>query len=107
MLSPDRAAAAPRSYKLVAGHGHVHSLARPLRRFAGRRGVWVHHHDWCRPLVVWRYRGAWRVVCWACWPTAIRSDDPTYGGGGWPTQQAAFAAALAHCAECTEVTADV
>lgn len=70
-----------------------------LRQIAGRRGWWVRvHGEWSRPLNVWRYRGAWRVICYPCmYPLA--SDDPTFDYG-WPTMEAAFDAAHRHCATC-------
>lgn len=85
--------------------GHDHSKGRPLRAFAGKPGIWVNQHGWCRPLHVWRYRGAWRVTCWHCWPQHINSSNLLYDvlyDGGWPTLTAAFAAAVEHCAECPE-----
>ncbi len=78
---------------------HNHDRGYPMRRFAGLPGVWVQRHrDWDRPLHVWLYRGAWRIICWPCM-TSLRSADDMYADG-WPTQQAAMDAAHAHCARC-------
>jgi hypothetical protein len=78
--------------------GHNHGA--PLRRFAGHTGVYLRAYgEWCRPLRVWLYRGAWRVVCRACHPAVINSGNLLYDGG-WPTLKAAFAAAVEHCAAC-------
>jgi len=78
---------------------HDHKSAYPMRRFVGRRGVFVHcHGTWDRPLHAWLYRGTWRVICRPCM-TPIQSDDAMYGYG-WPTQAAAFDAAVAHCGAC-------
>lgn len=85
---------------------HVHKDSHPLRRFVFRPGVFVQSHGtWERPIRVWLYRGAWRATCMPCL-TGISSDDPEYGYG-WPTQQAAFAAAMAHCGGCTNTKAEV
>lgn len=83
---------------------HEHKPGHQLRAFPGRPGVYVNRHgDWDRPLHVWLYRGAWRVICWPCM-TPLQSGLGLYDGG-WPTQQAAFAAAVAHCGGCsTEVS---
>jgi hypothetical protein len=79
--------------------GHDHKNGRPVRGIAGRPGVWVWFHDeWCRPLRIWVYRGAWRVVCRRCM-AGLSSDDERYDDG-WPTWQAALDAAHAHCAAC-------
>lgn len=69
----------------------------PVRRFVGSPGVWIRvHGEWCRPLHVWLYRGAWRVACRLCWPNgALWSGDDLWGGG-WATQAEAFDAAHAH-----------
>lgn len=81
---------------------HDHSRGYGMRAFAGRSGVWVQvHGEWCRPLNVWLYRGAWRIHCYRCM-TPIRSDSELYDGG-YPTQSEAFDVALAHCRDCPEV----
>jgi hypothetical protein len=78
---------------------HNHKAGRPARVIVGRPGVWVwFHQEWCRPLHVWLYRGAWRVVCRRCM-TGLASELELYGNG-WPTIGDAFDAALAHCAAC-------
>lgn len=78
---------------------HVHKDAHPMRRFAGRRGLWVlNHGDWDRPLHVWLYRGAYRVICRVCL-TSIQSGDRLYDGG-WPDRSSAMDAAAAHCRDC-------
>lgn len=78
---------------------HDHSRGYPMRSFTGRPGVFVQRFGrWDRPLRVWRYRGAWRVICLPCM-TPIQSGDDLYGGG-WPTQAAAFDAAITHCRCC-------
>lgn len=78
---------------------HTHKPAHPLRAFVGRPGVYVQcHGDWIRPLNVWLYRGAWRTICRPCM-TPVQSGDELYDGG-WPTQAAAFDAAVAHCSGC-------
>ncbi len=79
---------------------HEHKRGHQMRAFPGRRGVFVQRHgDWSRPLHVWLYRGAWRVICWPCM-TPLQSGNRLYDGG-WPTQRAAFGAALEHCGSCT------
>jgi hypothetical protein len=81
----------------VAAHDHRRGY--PLRRLPDRPGVYVQvHGDWDRPLHVWLYRGAWRAICRPCMDS-IRSDDETYNYG-WPTQAAAFDAAVRHCGDC-------
>lgn len=83
---------------------HVHKPTHPLRAFPGRRGVFVNRHgDWDRPLHVWLYRGAWRVICWPC-SMPLRSGLDLYDGG-WPSQGEAFNAAVAHCGECPTASA--
>lgn len=78
---------------------HDHNGGYPMRAFPGRPGVWVQRHgDWCRPLSVWLYRGAWRVLCFSCM-VSIRSDNDLYGRG-WPSLGEAFDAAVAHCGGC-------
>lgn len=78
---------------------HDHTRGYPMRAFVGRPGVWVQRHgDWDRPLNVWLYRDAWRVLCFPCM-TPIRSGSDLYDGG-YRTQGEAFAAAVAHCREC-------
>ena len=76
-------------------HGHR------IRRFANRTGWWVHYYsEWVRPLHVWLHRGAWRVICRAC-VEQVRSADDMWDDG-WPTQETAIEAALAHCATCPD-----
>lgn len=83
-------------------HNHNHKRGHPLRAFVDRPGVWVQRHgDWNRPLHVWLYRGAWRVICWPC-ATPLRSGDDLYDDG-YRTQAAAFDAAVTHCAACEYV----
>jgi hypothetical protein len=78
---------------------HAHSPTRQIRRFAGRPGVWVHvWGEWCRPMVVSLYRGAWRATCWVC-GHSLDSGDDLYGRG-WPTPRGAYEAAERHCGEC-------
>lgn len=78
---------------------HGHERGYQVRAFVGRPGVWVQRHgEWCRPLHVWLYRGAWRVICWPCM-ASIDSGDSLYGGG-WPAQVAALDAAAEHCRTC-------
>lgn len=79
---------------------HDHSRGYRMRAFVGKPGLWIQRHgDWDRPMHVWLYRGAWRILCFPCM-TSIRSDDEVYDHG-WPSQSVAFDAALAHCAGCT------
>lgn len=86
---------------------HDHSRGHALRAFPSRPGVWVKWcGDWHRPLHVWLYRGAWWVNCHVCMGS-VRSDNALYAAGGWPTQAAAVVAALAHCADCPAVTAQL
>ncbi len=81
---------------------HDHCRGYQMRAFAGRRGVWVQRHgDWDRPLHVWWYRDAWRVICFPCM-TTLRTWDELFDGG-YRSQGEAFDAALAHCRGCTEV----
>lgn len=86
----------------MAATVHDHERGYRMRAFAGRTGMYVQRHgNWDRPLRVWLYRGAWRVICLPCM-TSVGSGDELYVNG-WPTQQAAFTAALEHCGTCTEV----
>jgi hypothetical protein len=74
---------------------------RPVRKFVGRPGYWVKMFGtWHRPLRVVLQRGAWQAICWVC-DQPLRSGDELYGDG-WPTQPAAYAAALQHCARGAE-----
>ncbi len=82
---------------------HDHKPGYRPRAFVGVPGLWVQRHgDWCRPLHVWLYQGAWRAICFLCM-TSLRAEDDLYDGG-YRTQAAAFDAALAHCGQCPEVT---
>jgi hypothetical protein len=79
---------------------YPHHHGAPVRRFPGRAGVYLRAYgEWVRPLRVWSYRGAWRVVCRACKPALIGSGDVLHDDG-WPTREAAFAAAADHCKAC-------
>jgi hypothetical protein len=87
----------------VVARPHDHSRGYPMRAFPGKPGVFVQRHgDWDRPMHVWLYRDAWRILCWPCM-TSIRSGDELYDHG-WPSQSAAFDAALAHCRACSVVS---
>lgn len=78
---------------------HVH-CGGEVRVLPGRTGVWIGHHllSWLRPLrplrVFW-YLGAWRVVCRVC-VTSVTDE----GRAGHLTQEAAYAVARTHCARC-------
>lgn len=81
-----------------AEHDHTHGY--PTRAFVGTPGIWVQRHgQWCRPLHVWLYRGAWRVVCFVCM-TALHAGYGGLYGGGYQSLPAAMNAALAHCRKC-------
>lgn len=81
---------------------HDHSRGYQLRAFVGLPGVWVRvHGDWQRPIHVWLYRGAWRVLCWPCL-TPLRTGDELHDGG-YGSQSEAFDAAVAHCRGCSGV----
>lgn len=89
---------------LTTAAPHDHERGHPMRRFAGRPGVYVQRHgDWDRPLHVWLYRGAWRILCFPCM-VSIQSGDPMWDNG-WPTQTEAFDVAYAHCAGCPQHSA--
>lgn len=78
---------------------HDHIRGYRLQAFVGETGAWVKRHgDWHRPIHVWLYRGAWRIICWPCM-TALQSGDDLHDGG-WRTQAAAMDAAYAHCWMC-------
>lgn len=80
---------------------HDHSRGYRLRAFVGETGTWVQRHgEWQRPMHVWLYRGAWRIICWPCM-TSLRSDDALYDGG-WRTLTAAFDVAWDHCRTCPD-----
>lgn len=78
---------------------HEHRRGHQMRAFVGRPGVFIQRHgDWRRPLHVWLYRGAWRVICWPCM-TPLQSGSEVYDDG-WGTQHAALTAAHEHCRGC-------
>ncbi len=79
---------------------HDHKRGHQCRAIVGKPGVWVQRHgNWCRPMNVWLYRGAWRCICFPCM-TAIKSDDEVWDFG-WPTLGAAMDAARQHCRDCS------
>ncbi len=83
---------------------HDHSRGHQYRAIVGKPGIWVTRHgDLCRPLNVWLYRGAWRIICFPCM-TAIKSDHELWDFG-WPTQDDAMDAAQGHCRDCAKVKA--
>jgi hypothetical protein len=78
---------------------HDHRDGYPIRAFVGMPGIWVQRHgQWDRPLNVWLYRGAWRVLCFICM-APVSTKDALYGYG-YRSQAEAFDAALAHCRDC-------
>ena len=84
----------------LATKPHDHKGAYQIRAFVGMPGLWVNRYgEWCRPVHVWLYRGAWRAACFPC-ARALPSDNPLFDYG-YPTQAAAFDAAHDHCRACT------
>lgn len=70
---------------------------RSLHAFIGIPGVWVLRFGrWRRPLRVWMYLGAWRVLCHAC-GDILRGPGDFEGYRGFESQQEAFAAVEEHC----------
>lgn len=85
---------------------HVHRDTHRVRACVGRPGIWVNcHGEWCRPLWVRLYRGAWRVGCWPCL-SGIDSGNDLWDRG-FASLGDAFEAAMAHCASCSATVTPV